>query len=163
MLTPPVGCDARVLINGEVLATAVSVRSDEDGTLYLDAGARRSFLLRSFVPNLMSCLPSIEARIDGANQCFETGMGSWSWGPLGHPGDGEFESRPVRPLVAHAIASPGKIVIALEGHSEPGRALYKGVPDPEHRDPLPPWHFTVEFSLSQAAVRTLSGINGAQQ
>lgn len=162
MLTPSVICDARVLINSEVVATSVSVRSDEDGTLYLDAGGRRSLLFRSFVPNLMTCLPSTVPRIDSSSKCFETGAGSWSWGPLGHPGDGEFESRPVMPLVAHVNAAPGNLVVTLEGQSEPGRALYKGVPDPEHPDPLPPWYFAVEFSLSKAAVQSLSGNGGAQ-
>lgn len=162
MLTPPVSCDARVLINSEVVATVVSVRSDEDGTLHLDAGGRRSLLFRSFVPNLVSRLPSAQARIDGTSESFETGPGSWSWGPLGHPGDGEFESRPVRPLVVHVIAAPDKAIVTLEGQSEPGRALYKGVPDPEHPGPLPPWYFTVQFSLSQAAVQSLSGNGGVQ-
>jgi len=83
-------------------------------------------------------------------------MGSWNWGPLGHPGDGEFEGRSVKPLTVQVVASPANVVVSLQGCTEPGCALYKGVPDPEHRDPLPPWHFMVEFSLSEAAVKTLS-------
>lgn len=162
MLTPSVSCDARVLINSEVVATLVSVRSDESGTLYLDAGGRRSLLFRSFVPNLMSRLPSAEAERDGSSECFEIGAGSWLLGPLGHPGDGEFESRPIKPLLVYVEAAPGKVVVTLEGQSEPGLALYKGVPDPEHPDPLPPWHFSVQFSLSQVALQSLSENSGAQ-
>jgi hypothetical protein len=138
------------------VATTVSLRSDETGTLYIDTGSRRSLLFSSFLPDLISCLASVDTSASGTNLCFETGMGSWNWGPLGHPGDGEFEVRSVNPLSVQVLASPANIVVTIRGCTEPGRALYKGVPDPERLDPLSPWRFMVEFYLSEEALKTLS-------
>ena len=158
MLTPSITCDGRVSINGHEAASTVAVRHDADGTLYLWVGAGRSLIFPSFLPKLVTCLQSIEATTEAANLCFESGLGCWKWGPLGHPGDGEFESRPVNSLPVRITADPGKIGVALEGQSEPGQALYRGDdPDPARPGPLAPWQFEVEFVLTHAALQTLCG------
>lgn len=148
-----VDCDASVVINEKVLASRVSIGIDPDGNcLYVKVGERSKLFVNPFTPQMITRWDSAQMRA-GVNYTISgTNVGFWSSGPLGHPGDGEFENRHFKSIAIRIKYSPMMIVVSLSGDSEQGHALFKGQLDPDNRLPLPSWSFEVEFSLPRASM-----------
>lgn len=151
---PMVDCDARVLIDGQAVATAASVGIDPDGNyLHLKVGTKRSLFVQPFTPQMITRWDSAHMKEGVDYQFSGIEVGFWNWGPVGHPGDGEFENWHLKTVAIHIRYSPMCVAVTIRGSTEPGRALYKGMPDPENTSPLPPWNFDVEFSVPKAELK----------
>lgn len=159
---PMIDCGARVTINGELLASAASVGIDPDGNyLYLNVGARTKLFVRPFTPQMITRWDSTHMKAGVDYSCSGTDVGFWNRGPLGHPGDGEFESRHFTSIAIHIAFSPAEIVVTLRGSTEEGCSLFKGQPDPTNTAPLPIWKFDVEFSLPRTAMKDFFAIGNS--
>ena len=159
---PMVDCQSQVRINGDVIGTSVSVGIDPDGGyLYLKAGSRRNLFVAPFTAGMITKWDSARMKVGVHYQISGTQVGSWSWGPLGHPGDGEFEARSLKALEIRISYSPASVVLAILGSTESGRALFQGRLDPSNPKHLTPWDFDVEFTLQKSELKRFLSIPDA--
>ena len=159
---PMIDCRASVTINGELLASAVSVGIDPDGNyLYLKVGERSKLFVRPFTPQMITRWDSAHMKAGVNYSISGTDVGFWSLGPLGHPGDGEFESRHLASIAIHIAFSPTEIVVTLRGATDEGCPLFKGQPDTANTGPLPIWEFDVEFSLPRSSMKDFFAIGSS--
>ena len=86
-----------------------------------------------------------------------TGLGAFSWGPLGHPGDGEFELRPVKSFNASALYSPKKVALDFAGRTEAGLEVCYFAQTVERLN-LAPWDFHVQFEVSRERLQEFLGV-----
>lgn len=77
-----------------------------------------------------------------------TCVGEISWGPRGHPADGEFEVRPIKAYRASAQASPQSLVLEFTGRTEGGMALCHFANSVEQIG-LAPWDFRIRFVVER--------------
>lgn len=151
---PMVDCEARASINDETLASRVSVGIDPDGNyLYLKVGDRNALFVHPFTPQMITRWDSAQMKAGVDYNLSGTDIGFWSSGPLGHPGDGDFDNRHFMSIAIHVKYSPQKIIVSLSGGTDQGRTLLKGQLDPRNPLPLPSWKFEVEFDLPRAAMK----------
>jgi len=150
-------CEGYIRINDKtVAATSVTLRTVENYVLLVRDNSvfpRYELFIKFFPVKLLSNPPE---RTDGTVLEFqEPNTSNWSYGPLGHPGDGEFEVRRLKSLAMTVTYSSGAAVIFLRGATESGVSLYKGIPDQSQTALLPPWNFSVSFLLSEASAKAL--------
>ena len=159
---PMIDCDARVAINDKALTGAVSVGIDPAGNyLYLKVGARSTLFVHPFTRQMITRWDSAHMRAGVDYNFSGTDVGFWNSGPLGHPGDGEFENRHFTSVAIHVTYSPTNIVVSLRGDTEQGVALFKGQIDPDNSSPLTAWKFEVEFSLPRSAMKMFFAMGDA--
>jgi hypothetical protein len=82
-----------------------------------------------------------------------TRVGSYSEGPLGHPGDGEFDSRPISNFELRCKFSPDSLMVEIGGVTEEGISGF----EQELSNPLPPWPFRVRFVVPRAHMKKFFG------
>lgn len=84
-----------------------------------------------------------------------TKVGNFSYGPLGHPGDGEFDSRPIKQFDVRSRYTAEDLTVKIEGVTELGTSGFS-----QYRDkPLPSWNFQVNFIVPRAEMQSFFGID----
>ena len=82
-----------------------------------------------------------------------THVGAYSYGPLGHPGDGEFDYRPIKQFDVRSRYTAEDLSVQIEGVTESGTSGFS-----QYRDkPLPPWEFQVSFIVPRADMKIFFG------
>jgi len=91
-------------------------------------------------------LPDREWQVAG------THLGALEYGPLGYPGDGEFEERPVHAFTARAAYSPQKLSLEFSGRTESGFEVchYAGKVE---KLGLAPEEFRVRFEVEREGLQ----------
>lgn len=158
MLSPSIECEGSIQINDKIVATKVTLRTVENSALLVkddSVSPRYQMLLRSFPLPLIASSRMVEGTQETAFEFSQPENASWSYGPLGHPGDGEFEVRRLKTLTMTIVYSSLKAVINLHGVTEPGGLLFKGVSDQSQTELLPPWNFSVSLLLPVPSAEAL--------
>jgi hypothetical protein len=73
-----------------------------------------------------------------------TSVGSYLYGPLGHPGDGEYDHRPIKSFDLHSQYTAELLTVRIEGTTEAGAS---GFSREGSCDPLAPWAFKIQFAI----------------
>ena len=84
-----------------------------------------------------------------------TNVGTYSYGPLGAPGDGEYDSRPIKRFELRCKYSPDELDVHIEGVTEVGVSSF----EQNQNKPLPPWRFRVQFIVPRAEMKKFFGFN----
>ena len=157
-------CPGRFECNGFVQSDVVSAVF-RHGTLYLGADVQpvegRPFFpktelrLSPFDPATLmgSVLQPVLGKTswtlpDREWQVAGTHLGELEYGPLGYPGDGEFEVRPVHAFTAKVAYSPQKLSLEFSGRTENGFEVCHCVGKVEMLG-LAPWDFKVRFEVGR--------------
>lgn len=81
-----------------------------------------------------------------------TKVGAISYGPLGHPGDGEYDYRPIKHFELRCRYSSEELLVLIEGVTEEGVSGFG-----QRHKPLPPWQFNIRFTVSRADMKKFFG------
>lgn len=82
-----------------------------------------------------------------------TKVGAISYGPLGHPGDGEYDHRPIKHFELRCKYSSNELLVLVEGITEEGVSGFE-----QYRNkPIPPWRFKVHFIVPRADMKKFFG------
>lgn len=84
-----------------------------------------------------------------------TDVGAFISGPLGHPGDGEFDTRQICRFELRVRYTADSLFAKIEGTTESGIA---GMPEISNQ-PLIPWKFDVSFVVPRSEMKQFFGFN----
>lgn len=161
IVPPTFPCDGRLVIDGQVISTAVLTQRDRSGSLilrpHLDSSeywSRTRLVVSSFFSILGPALAQQGPERTATISELIAKISHWEKGPLGHPGDGEYEVRPLTCLAVHISDTDQSIVIILRGETAGGQKIALGKVDPSPPTPLP-WSFEVEVQLPLAVLNKL--------
>lgn len=113
-------CDGRFSLNGIVLASTVGVGTQDS---FLTAGVleRRHFLTLDFFTPRVFFLNDNETLVNGARYELKgPRVANLSHGPLGHPGDGEYDRWEFSEIALSFQFTRHTLSVTLDGVSEPG-------------------------------------------
>ena len=83
-----------------------------------------------------------------------TSVGAYLYGPLGHPGDGEYDDRPIKRFDLHSQYTAQLLTVRIEGTTEAGT---DGFSRDGSRDPLAPWAFKIQFAVPRSDMKRFFG------
>lgn len=107
---------------------------------------REALHLRPVLPKMFSHIGSAEKMRSGVSYSISgSDVGAFICGPLGSPGDGEFDHRPVLSFDVAARFTREELSIAFSGVTGVGRSGFR-----ERTKPLDPWKFDVRFTVPRA-------------
>ncbi|MBC3876036.1 hypothetical protein [Undibacterium flavidum] len=105
------------------------------------------FMLREFQSEAMKA--GFHYSISG------TKVGNFSRGPLGHPGDGEYDSRPISKFDVHSKYTKKDLTVKIESVTEVGTSGFQLF----QKKPLPSWNFQVNFVVPRSEMKSFFGID----
>ena len=137
-------------LDDRLVADAVEVVLNDYEVVLLDArklGIRQQTLcLYPVSPKMFSHVGSAERMREGFfHAAAGTSVGGLSYGPLGHPGDGEFDHRPITEFVMTARFTRQELFIRFSGTTEAGIGGMRGF-----FPKLAPSAFEVSFVVPRA-------------
>jgi len=134
--------EGSMLVDGAVRSRGVRVwMSDANLALSPPGLSRFEIILFPFNPGMVFTQSEGEIR-EGLSFDFKgKRLGVVSEGPLGHPGDGEYNSRNIIAFRATTTYLPDRIAVRVEGESASGTDYF------DARKILPPLTFSVNFDI----------------
>lgn len=149
--------DGRITINGKTEMDAVSMLISNGSASFRlrgrQIGPHRDLHIVPF--SKLMFLNLVPERF--AEGCYYelrgTEIGSWTYGPLGHPGDGEYEIRRFGMVRLDVRYFVDRIEAVISGKTDPGTSPY----DPNAV--LDPWEFSVQFAIPRVGLEKLFGID----
>jgi len=141
-----------IVINGNVVAESVSVFVAEH-YLSIRKGDDRyaPFTELSVHPFTKFMLFTQDEQLMSDGFFYEvsgTRIGAWSYGPRGHPGDGERDIRPLCHIRTDVSFFIDRISVSLSGKTEEGSDGF----NPEKV--IAPWEFTVTFDIPRVEMQS---------
>lgn len=145
----------KVIINGTTVATTVVVSVvDDDNYLSVKvANSRKTLFIEPFTTQMIMRWGSAQMRSGIDYALAGTQVGFWNEGPTGHPGDGEFDFRPITSAKLRIEYYTDLIRMKIWGETEPGSCSFKGMPDPSNNRVLAAWAYSVEFSIPRVKLQ----------
>jgi hypothetical protein len=140
----------RYRINDRVLTDMVGVFLTDYEVSLRDAKktmfAAESLHLHPVSPKMFSYIGNVEQMRQGVSYSISgTNLGAFTYGPLGHPGDGEYDHRPVGNFIVKAKFTRKELFISFEGITDVGRSGFRDRPEP-----LEPWQFEIRFVVPRS-------------
>lgn len=86
-----------------------------------------------------------------------TEVGGCSEGPLGHPGDGEYDAWPVVAFKIAAKCTSKALTLGVSGTTGEGTSGF------EHPEPLKPWKFHIEIRIPRDAIADALNLSEPEQ
>lgn len=134
-----------IMINGKVEAETVSVFLNGNSLSVRRGGdsrvSRKELTVSPF--NQYMLFTQDPKKMSGGffYEISGTRVGGYSEGPLGHPGDGEFDYRPLRSFRLDVKYHASGITTALSGKTDEGTSPYND------KLVLEPWEFVIRFDI----------------
>lgn len=118
--------------------------------------AKERILLRPFSPEMLSCAPDAAKMKDGLAYTIKgNSIGGYLYGPLGHPGDGDYDHWPMSEFSVEAKFSASFLTVTIHAVTGPGTS---GIDATRTYSPL---QIEVQFRVPKAdMVRFLQIPNG---
>ena len=137
-------------INGKLIADSINVFLTDYEIVLSDANknicARESLSLHPVSPKMFSHIGNVERMRSGFSYSISgTDVGAFTYGPLGHPGDGEFDYRPLNSFVVSGKFTSTELSVKLEGITLTGRSGFS-----KNKHALTPWAFDIEFRVPRS-------------
>lgn len=140
-----------IMINGKVEAETVSVFLTEETFVARKGGdslfSRKELAVSPFNRYMLFTQDPSKISSGFFYEISGTKVGGYSEGPLGHPGDGEFDYRLLRSFRLEVKYSAVGITAALSGKTEVGTSPFN------NKLALDPWEFVVEFDIPKTSMQ----------
>ena len=147
--------DGKIINDTELISTTVDVFISAN-TLIISDGSSKGFRKRklSISPfhKLMIMTQSSEKITEGFYYHLKgTRVGTYSDGPLGHPGDGEFDTRPISDVRIDVAYRINDIKVDILGCTDEGKGGFGGV--------LPSREFSITFIIPSSRFKEFFKLN----
>ena len=86
-------------------------------------------------------------------------LGSYSVGPLGHPGDGEYDRYLINSSTLLGSYTSGGLKINIEAKTEEGKSGFYDYPGKKNQEPLPSLTINAEFNIPINELKIFLGLN----
>lgn len=149
----------RISINGKTEADTISLFVS-NGSASFRVSARQTGPHRELHVNPFSKLMlfAAEPKRFAEGSYYEltgTEVGAWTYGPLGHPGDGEYEVRRLRGVRLDVRYFIDRVEAVLSGRTDQGTSPY------DAKRVLDPWEFSVLFAIPRVGIENLFGLDAS--
>ena len=149
-------------INGQLITDSISVFLTAYEIVLGDAKknmfAREKLCLHPVSPKMFSHIADVEKMRSGFFYSITgTDLGAFTYGPLGHPGDGEYDYRPINSFVVSGKFTSSELSVKFEGITLSGRS---GIS--ENMQPLEPWAFDIEFRVPRSEMVAFLQLQNAE-
>ena len=150
--------DGSIEIGGNIDSNRVSVLFTYCNEAVIHGALNQGFLKKTLFlqPFDVYMLRIFDSNVMKEGFCYSvsgTKVGAISYGPLGHPGDGEYDYRPIKCFELRCKYSANELQVLVEGITEEGVSGFE-----QYRNkPLPPWRFKVYFTVPRADMKKFFG------
>jgi len=148
------GC---IQLNGKVQSNRVKVFTTGFEIVISDANGKgihtKTLYLHPFNTHMLRSAISADMKNGIYYSIMGTKVGAYNEGPLGHPGDGEYDSRPIKEFMVRSKYTSAALSIEIEGSTEAGTSGFSQY-GPQYKNPLPPWKFHVLFRVPRAEMKS---------
>jgi hypothetical protein len=142
----------RIVINGKVEAESVSVFITEDSIAIRNGGehlfAQKEFSASPFNKFMLFTQDPQKISDGYFYEIRGTRVGGFRYGPLGHPGDGEFDYRPIRFIRLDVKYLRDRISTTISGTTDSGSSPF------DREASLEPWRFTIQFEIPKSELQS---------
>lgn len=154
------------IINGKKITNSISVLVFDYGILLDDANkdmfSKKTLTLFPFSIKMLRSINVSEMK-EGIKFKFQgTKLGSYSEGPKGHPGDGEFDLRKIEEWSLSVSYTPTQLNVLIKGKTFKGSSSCAGKSIPESNETLPSWEFEVEFTAPRSKLKSFLEMNDGE-
>jgi hypothetical protein len=150
----------RLEIDQSLLTEDLSLFFFENHSLSLsDAnaiGARKTLHLHPLSRSMLRSGSGADMRAGIKYSISGTNVGALTHGPVGHPGDGEYDYYPIKRFEVVASFTRDLLYVQLEGVTEIGRSGFQDLSD-QSRPPLHSCRFNVSFFVPRGEMKLFFG------
>jgi len=139
----------KILINGELVADNLSIYLTEETLILSKAGARspkKEIYLSPFNKFMVFTQTPAKLKEPFFYEVTGTSVGSIAVGPIGHPGDGEYDIRPMKSFRLDVRYLSDQIEVAISGKTSVGTDGF------DANKTLEPWDFSAQFSIAKSQI-----------
>ena len=152
----------RLEIDQSLLTEDLSLFFFENHSLSLSdvnsIGARKTLHLHPLSRSMLRSASGADMKAGIKYSIAGTNVGALTHGPLGHPGDGEYDYHPIKRFEVLARYTRDLLCVQLEGVTETGRIGFQGLSD-QSRTPLHARRFNVSFYVPRCDMKSFFGFN----
>jgi hypothetical protein len=149
----------KIIINGELAADSVAVFIAEDSLLLRKGGdwmlARKQLAIMPFSKHMLFTQDVRRLAEGYFYDISGTRVGGFTYGPLGHPADGEFDYRPIKSIRLDVKYYSDQVTAVLTGKTESGLSAFG------NKEVLEPWVFFIEFDIPRAEMQQFFELSDA--